>query len=257
MTEKLIKCDRCGSYHPESKMEDAGSGNLCPDCYGDAIVCEHCGKFYHIDDMTLVYVGEPILTGPDNNDVEWLCTHCLTPDRNLVYLIERRMNMKKYWYAVMKDAEDDDWGTGSYDYSTAVDMVQQYLSDGGYIAVIDEGGDPICVEEIRDIDGDAQAYAHIPNIRIDSTTRTWKVYGADGHRQRESFGPSLSFDTWPDEEGNRDHVEVLNSDKTGTNEYSIVRITAKTAELCERGLWAQISDGIFENSNVGEVEEIL
>lgn len=88
-------------------------------------------------------------------------------------------------------------------------------------------------------------------------TRTWKVYGADGHRQRESFGASLSFDTWPDEEGNRDHVEVLNADRTGTNEYSIIRITAKTAELCERGLWAQISDGIFENSRVGKVEEII
>ncbi len=28
------------------------------------------------------------------------------------------------------------------------------------------------------------------------TTRTWKIYGADGHRQRESFRTSESFTTW-------------------------------------------------------------
>ena len=55
----------------------------------------------------------------------------------------------KYWYAVMRDADDKDWGTGSYNYEEAVEMAQQYIPDGGYIAVIKEGNDPICVEEIR------------------------------------------------------------------------------------------------------------
>ena len=53
----------------------------------------------------------------------------------------------KYWYAVMRDNDDVDWGMGSYDYDTALEMVQQYLPDG-YIAVIDEGADPVCVREI-------------------------------------------------------------------------------------------------------------
>ena len=52
-----------------------------------------------------------------------------------------------YWYAVMKDNDDTDWGYGSYDLAEAKEMVSKYPE--GYIAVIDEGGDPICVEEIR------------------------------------------------------------------------------------------------------------
>lgn len=55
----------------------------------------------------------------------------------------------KLWYAVMRDNNDNDWGSGSYDYDEAVEMVQKYIPDGGYIAVIEEGNDPICVEEIR------------------------------------------------------------------------------------------------------------
>ena len=55
----------------------------------------------------------------------------------------------KLWYAGMRDNDDNDWGSGSYDYDEAVEMVQKYIPDGGYIAVIEEGNDPICVEEIR------------------------------------------------------------------------------------------------------------
>lgn len=54
---------------------------------------------------------------------------------------------KNYWYAVMKDNEDNDWGTGSFDLEEAREMVKAYPE--GYIAVIEEGNDPICVEEIR------------------------------------------------------------------------------------------------------------
>lgn len=59
---------------------------------------------------------------------------------------------KKYWYAVMRDNEDDDWGTGSYDLAEAEAQVAELKQAGypdAYIAVIDEDGDPICVEEIR------------------------------------------------------------------------------------------------------------
>lgn len=57
-----------------------------------------------------------------------------------------------YWYAVLTDNEDNDWGTGSYDLTEAKEMVTRYKGMGysdAYIAVIDEGNDPICVEEIR------------------------------------------------------------------------------------------------------------
>ncbi len=88
-----------------------------------------------------------------------------------------------------------------------------------------------------------------------SVTRTWKVYGNDGHRQRESFNPSTYNDF-----SNADVIriiEVMNADKTGTNEYSVIRITRNTAEECEAELDAQLSDGVFENSRFGAVEEVL
>lgn len=56
--------------------------------------------------------------------------------------------MEKIWYAVMSDSEDNDWGTGSFDYDEALAMVQPFIPDGGYIAVIDDGDDPICIDII-------------------------------------------------------------------------------------------------------------
>lgn len=56
------------------------------------------------------------------------------------------------WYAVLKDNEDNDWGTGSYDLEEAKQMVKkskQFYPDA-FIAVIEEGNDPICVEEIKE-----------------------------------------------------------------------------------------------------------
>ena len=87
-----------------------------------------------------------------------------------------------------------------------------------------------------------------------TVTRTWKVYGANGHRQAESFNASTCYD-WSDG-GSVRIVSTQNADVTGTNAYSIVRITRNTAEECQRELDGQISDGIFENYNVGEVVEI-
>lgn len=76
----------------------------------------------------------------------------------------------------------------------------------------------------------------------------------DGHRQRESFNKSCKYDF--SENGIIRIIEVDNSDKTGTNEYSIIRITRNSFEECEQELNGQLSDGIFENSRVGEVVEI-
>lgn len=88
-----------------------------------------------------------------------------------------------------------------------------------------------------------------------SVTRSWKVYGAYEHRQAESFNKSYKNDFSNNDSGIR-IIEVENSDITGTNEYSIVRITRNTKAECENELWGQISDGIFENCIVGRVEEI-
>ncbi len=85
-------------------------------------------------------------------------------------------------------------------------------------------------------------------------TRTWKVYGADGHRQKASFAPSAVYD-WS-AEGNARKVALENADMTGTNEYTIIRITRNTTDECERELDGQISDGFFENCVVGKVIEI-
>lgn len=85
-------------------------------------------------------------------------------------------------------------------------------------------------------------------------TRTWKVYGIEGHRQRESFNKSYVYD-FSDGENVR-KIEVENSDKTGTNEYSIIRITRNTYEECQAEFDGQLSDGVFENSRTGEIEEI-
>lgn len=85
-------------------------------------------------------------------------------------------------------------------------------------------------------------------------TRTWRVYGAPDHRQRESFYASYTWDFSKGEDVRI--IEVHNSDKTGTNEYSEVIITRNTAAECESELWGQVTDGIFENSRVGKVEEV-
>ena len=86
------------------------------------------------------------------------------------------------------------------------------------------------------------------------TTRIWAVYGADDHRQRESFNPSYAYD-WTNNDDVR-IINVYNSDKTFTNDYSVISITRNTYEKCEEELNGQITDGIFENSKVGKVIEI-
>ena len=81
---------------------------------------------------------------------------------------------------------------------------------------------------------------------------TWKVYGREGHRQKESFYESYDYNFSVN--GNTRKISVKNADITGTNDYSIVTITCNTKTLCEDELDGQITDGIFENSQVGKVE---
>lgn len=85
-------------------------------------------------------------------------------------------------------------------------------------------------------------------------TLAWKVYGRPGRRQKESFNRSVKYD-WSKKDKTR-IIEVLNFDKTGTHDYSIIQITRDTKDLCYAELDGQLSDGIFENSFVGKVEPI-
>lgn len=87
-----------------------------------------------------------------------------------------------------------------------------------------------------------------------AVTRVWKVYGEEGHRQKVSFCESSKWDF--SKYGNVRIIEVDCADKTGTNEYVIVKITRNTAEDCERELWGQITDGLFENARTGMVIEV-
>ena len=86
------------------------------------------------------------------------------------------------------------------------------------------------------------------------TTKSWRVYGRDGHWIRTSFFVSIH---WDFSEGDDIRIiEVDNFDKTGTNEYSIIRITRNTADECYEELEGQLWDGYFENYRFGQVEEI-
>lgn len=58
--------------------------------------------------------------------------------------------MKKYWYAVLVDAEDNDWGFGSFELNEAKKMAKKY--ENGRIAVIDESDKPTCIEIIMQED---------------------------------------------------------------------------------------------------------
>lgn len=66
----------------------------------------------------------------------------------------------KTWYAVMMNRADNDWGYGSYDLEEAKMMLKEQEEPDGYIAVIEMGNDPICVEELTldDILAEEQYY---------------------------------------------------------------------------------------------------
>lgn len=61
--------------------------------------------------------------------------------------------MKKYWFAVEMNEEDNDWGTGSFDWDEAVEMARRMGAykiatiDGGYDEEGHETTEPLCIEE--------------------------------------------------------------------------------------------------------------
>lgn len=51
----------------------------------------------------------------------------------------------RFWFAAQRDREDD-WGTGSYNLDEAKKMAGSFSAE--LVAVIDESGDAVCVDEI-------------------------------------------------------------------------------------------------------------
>ena len=78
---------------------------------------------------------------------------------------------------------------------------------------------------------------------------TFRVFGKDGHRQRASFGDSFEFGTL----GGSAHIKCLCEDRTSTNEFVDVIVTADSFKRCANELNAQLSDGIFEMCAVGKI----
>lgn len=82
----------------------------------------------------------------------------------------------------------------------------------------------------------------------------FKVYGLPTHRQRESFFQSERHDF-----STADRVRVLdifNSDRTGTHDFNILRITCETREECFAEFEGQLYDGLYENSKWGGFQVI-
>lgn len=55
------------------------------------------------------------------------------------------------WYAVMQDNQDTDWGYGSENIIVAKAKAQN-CGDEAYIVVIENGKDPVAVDEIHDLE---------------------------------------------------------------------------------------------------------
>ncbi len=61
----------------------------------------------------------------------------------------------RIWYAILKDNEDNDWGTGTFDRDEAIHMLREtreFYPDALIAVILDGPPDPVCIEEIRDIE---------------------------------------------------------------------------------------------------------
>lgn len=146
--------------------------------------------------------------------------------------------------------------------SLAIELTKDYIIENADENYLDEHD--LTVEEFADEvkrasyralkivsteDGEMLAPCGIAPVSVN-----FKVYGIPNHRQRESFYPSERHDF-----STADNVrilEIFNSDRTGTNDYNILRITRETREECFEELEAQLSDGLYENSNCGGYQVI-
>lgn len=84
--------------------------------------------------------------------------------------------------------------------------------------------------------------------------KAFRVYGKEGHRFRGSFFKSqtLLLSGFP-----AVMMNVINSDTTGTNEYSVLKFTCLFGELSNEAFEhiaeVQAYDGIFECCTIGDI----
>ena len=78
---------------------------------------------------------------------------------------------------------------------------------------------------------------------------TFRVFGKDGHRQRASFGESFEFSAF----GGNTHIVCVCEDRTLSNKYVDVIVTADSFKSCAEELNAQLTDGIFETCTTGKI----
>lgn len=66
------------------------------------------------------------------------------------YEIIDQYYINSIWFAILKDKEDTDWGTGSFDFATALDMARRY--NYKYIADIENGQGIAEINEVSNFD---------------------------------------------------------------------------------------------------------
>ncbi len=87
-------------------------------------------------------------------------------------------------------------------------------------------------------------------IRIYRYTHWYRIWGREGHRQREAFRPSMRWSTANAE------FYIMGAEDTGSYDYVDLAISGDSEEIIKEELEAQLSDGAFENSHYGKVELI-
>jgi hypothetical protein len=143
--------------------------------YGYEKVTGYSDRLYSVDSYE----------ADDDGNCTMTRSHYLTAEeiQNLMKEVDGRnhkVQLARIWYAVQADADDNDWGDGSYDLEEAKAMAAD-LGPEARIAVIQEGNDPICIEEIlldhigADVVDDADGETWIHVYREDEDT----VYGCD------------------------------------------------------------------------------
>lgn len=172
------------------------------------------------------------------------------------YKIEQWNPNTQSWEDVLNDYAEADSA------SLAIELAKDYIIDNvdeNYLEEHDLTTDEFAGEvekesyrafkRVSTEDGEVWAPCGIAPVSVN-----FKVYGVPKHSQRESFAPSERHDF-----STADNVRILetfNSDKTGTNDYNILRITRETREECFDELEGQLSDGLYENSEWGGYQVI-
>lgn len=172
------------------------------------------------------------------------------------YKIEQWMPEKQSWEDVLNDYAEADSA------ALAIELAKDYIIENADENYLDEHD--LTVEEFADevkrasyralklvSTEDGEVWAECLGAPV---SVNFKVYGIPNHRQMESFYPSERQDL-----STADNVRILetfNSDRTGTNDYNILRITRETREECFEEFEGQLHDGLYENSNWGGYQVI-